>query len=58
MKKIRILNFLCIILYLFSCGYQPILNETNKKFSITSFEISGDKSWAILINRFGKSRRF
>ena len=55
LKKIRILFSLCAIIFLFSCGYQPILTETYQKFSISSFEIEGDKKLGqSLINRFGK----
>ena len=55
LKKIKILFSLCGFIFLFSCGYQPILTETYQKFGISSFEIEGDKKLGqSLINRFGK----
>ena len=44
-KRIFILFF-----FLFGCGYQPIYNLENKNYSITNFELSGNKE----INRILK----
>ena len=55
-------TLLCFYLILFlsflsSCGYQPLLNENSKKFSIKSFNIEGNKRLAyILKNHFVSSK--
>ena len=55
-KQIFKLTLVLFYIFLVSCGYQPMLNETNKKFSITNFTISGDKRLAqILANHIGTS---
>ena len=46
MKKLKINKILLILFscfYLLSCGYQPILNKENQKFSIKEFELKGNK---------------
>ena len=46
MKKIKIhklLIFICTIIFLNNCGYQPILNKDNQKFSISKFNLEGNK---------------
>ena len=55
-KKIyKILFSLLIFIFIQSCGYQPLLTEKNKKFSIDSFEISGDRKLGqMLANNFIK----
>ena len=45
-KLYKTLLYFCFILFLSflsSCGYQPLLNENSKKFSIKSFNIEGNK---------------
>ena len=55
-------TLLCFYLILFlsflsSCGYQSLLNENSKKFSIKSFNIEGNKRLGqILKNHFVSSR--
>ena len=54
-KIYKILFSLFIFIFILSCGYQPLLTEKNKKFSIDSFEISGDRKLGqMLANNFIK----
>ena len=46
MKYYRLKNFLVIIItgyFIWGCGYQPILNKNNQKFSISQFNLEGNK---------------
>ena len=45
MKYYRLKNFLVIITgyFIWGCGYQPILNKNNQKFSISQFNLEGNK---------------
>ena len=46
MKYYRLKNFLVIIVtgyFIWGCGYQPILNKNNQKFSISQFNLEGNK---------------
>jgi hypothetical protein len=59
-KLYKTLLYFCFILFLSflsSCGYQSLLNENSKKFSIKSFNIEGNKRLAqILKNNLISSR--
>ena len=49
--------FILFLSFLSSCGYQPLLNESSKKFSIKSFNIEGNKRLAqILKNNLVSSK--
>ena len=51
-KLYKILFCFCFILFLSflsSCGYQSLLNENSKKFSIKSFNIEGNKRLAQIL---------
>tara|TARA_B100000029_G_scaffold413323_1_gene416294 strand:- start:1896 stop:2372 length:477 start_codon:yes stop_codon:yes gene_type:complete len=55
---LKILFPLLLFLFLQNCGYQPLLVEEQKKFSINDFEISGDKKLGqMLANRFIRLER-
>ena len=46
MKYYRLKKFLVIIItgyFIWGCGYQPILNKNNQKFSISQFNLEGNK---------------
>ena len=50
--------FLLFLSFLSSCGYQSLLNENSKKFSIKTFNIDGNKRLGqILKNHFISSTR-
>jgi len=42
-KTLLCFYFILFLSFLSSCGYQSLLNESSKKFSIKSFNIEGDK---------------
>jgi len=42
-KTLLCLYFILFLSFLSSCGYQSLLNENSKKFSIKSFNIEGNK---------------
>ncbi len=49
--------FILFLSFLSSCGYQPLLDENSKKFSIKNFNIGGNKRLAqILKNNFVNTR--
>jgi hypothetical protein len=41
--------FILFLIFLSSCGYQSLLNENSKKFSIKSFNIEGNKRLAQIL---------
>jgi len=52
---LKILFYLLLMIILQNCGYEPLLTEKYQKFSINSFEISGNKKLGqMLSNRFIK----
>lgn len=54
-KFLKILLFIPILFFIQNCGYQPLLSGKFQKFSINSFEITGDKKLGrILANKFNK----
>ncbi len=56
-KTLLCFYFILFLSFLSSCGYQPLLNESSKKFSIKSFNIEGNKRLGqILKNNFISSR--
>ena len=55
LKFFKIFFFFSFLFLLQNCGYQPLLTEKNQKFTINSFDISGDKKLGqMLANRFMK----
>ena len=42
-KFSKILMFIITSYFILGCGYQPILNEENQKFSISQFNLEGNK---------------
>ena len=42
-KTLLYFHFILFLSFLSSCGYQSLLNENSKKFSIKSFNIEGNK---------------
>ena len=42
-KFSRILILIITSYFIWGCGYQPILNEENQKFSISQFNLEGNK---------------
>jgi len=55
-KLFKILFFFSFLFLLQNCGYQPLLTEKSQKFTINSFDISGDKKLGqMLANRFMKT---
>ncbi len=42
-KLIKILMLIIASYFIWGCGYQPILNEENQKFSISQFNLEGNK---------------
>ena len=55
-KTLLCLYFILFLSFLSSCGYQPLLNESSKKFSIKSFNIEGNKRLGqILKNKIGRA---
>ena len=56
-KTLLCFYFILFLSFLSSCGYQPLLNESSKKFSIKSFNIEGNKRLAqILKNNLVSSK--
>ncbi len=56
-KTLLCFHFILFLSFLSSCGYQSLLNENSKKFSIKSFNIEGNKRLGqILKNNFISSR--
>ena len=56
-KALLCFYFILFLSFLSSCGYQSLLNENSKKFSIKSFNIDGNKRLGqILKNHFVSSR--
>ena len=56
-KTLLCFHFILFLSFLSSCGYQSLLNENSKKFSIKSFNIEGNKRLAqILKNNLVSSR--
>ena len=56
-KTLLCFYFILFLSFLSSCGYQSLLNENSKKFSIKSFNIEGNKRLAqILKNNLISSR--
>jgi hypothetical protein len=56
-KTLLCFYFILFLSFLLSCGYQPLLNENSKNFSIKSFNIEGNKRLAqILKNNLISSR--
>jgi hypothetical protein len=56
-KTLLCFHFILFLSFLSSCGYQSLLNENSKKFSIKSFNIDGNKRLAhILKNHFVSSK--
>ena len=56
-KTLLCFYFILFLSFLSSCGYQSLLNENSKKFSIKSFNIEGNKRLAqILKNNLVSSR--
>ena len=56
-KALLCFHFILFLIFLSSCGYQSLLNENSKKFSIKSFNIEGNKRLAqILKNNLISSR--
>ena len=56
-KALLCFYFILFLSFLSSCGYQSLLNENSKKFSIKSFNIEGNKRLAqILKNNLVSSR--
>jgi len=54
-KFLKILLALLLFVFIQSCGYEPLLTEKNKKFSINSFDISGERKLGqMLVNNFIK----
>tara|TARA_B100000029_G_scaffold35039_2_gene32895 strand:+ start:930 stop:1400 length:471 start_codon:yes stop_codon:yes gene_type:complete len=54
-KFLKILLVLLLFVFIQSCGYEPLLTEKNKKFSINSFDISGERKLGqMLVNNFIK----
>ena len=57
-KALLCFYFILFLSFLSSCGYQSLLNENSKKFSIKSFNIDGNKRLGqILKNHFVSSTR-
>ena len=48
-KNLLCFYFILFLSFLSSCGYQPLLNENSKKFSIKSFNIDGNKRLAQIL---------
>ena len=42
-KFSKILMLIITSYFIWGCGYQPILNEENQKFSISQFNLEGNK---------------
>ena len=42
-KLSKILMLIITSYFIWGCGYQPILNEENQKFSISQFNLEGNK---------------
>ena len=56
-KTLLCFYFILFLSFLSGCGYQSLLNENSKKFSIKSFNIEGNKRLGqILKNNFISSR--
>jgi hypothetical protein len=56
-KTLLYFYFILFLSFLSSCGYQSLLNENSKKFSIKSFNIEGNKRLAqILKNNLVSSK--
>ena len=56
-KTLLCFYFILFLSFLSSCGYQSLLDENSKKFSIKSFNIEGNKRLAqILKNNLASSR--
>ena len=54
-KLLKILFALLLFIYVAGCGYEPLLTEKNKKFSINTFDISGERRLGqMLANNFIK----
>ncbi len=48
-KTLLCFYFILFLSFLLSCGYQPLLNENSKNFSIKSFNIEGNKRLAQIL---------
>lgn len=54
-KFLKILLFLSLLFFVQNCGYQPLLTEQYQKFTVTQFNITGDRKLGQqLANKFGK----
>ena len=54
-KFIKILTLLSLFFIFQGCGYQPLLSEKYKKFSVNNFNIEGDRKLGqSLANNFSK----
>ena len=48
-KALLCFHFILFLIFLSSCGYQSLLNESSKKFGIKSFNIEGNKRLAQIL---------
>ena len=54
-KFLKILLFLSLLLFVQNCGYQPLLTEQYQKFTVTQFNIVGDRKLGQkLANKFAE----